>query len=148
MKVTGTIKKIVKPLVDVPSWMGTEWIGHHWTVIRDSFQTLFYAREVTYTEDFSQAMARLGLTEADLKKRVRDYSILFIIFLVFGIGVFLYMLYLLSELHWRGGIIAFAVAFFAFAQAFRCHFWVFQIKQRRLGCTFKDWVNGTFRGKK
>jgi intracellular multiplication protein IcmV len=33
------------------------------------------------------------------------------------------------------------VSLVAFANAFRAHFWYFQTKQRKLGCTIQEWLN-------
>ena len=144
MKVFGTIKKVVKPLVDVPTWMGTSTIKDNWRLIRSTYKDIFTPREVKNTETFAEAMARMNLTEADLKARLKEYTILLSVYLIFAIGIISYGVFLLIEGGFLGFIIAFSLGYFSLAQAFRSHFWIFQIKRRKLGCTFKEWFSGTF----
>ncbi|GGF93384.1 MULTISPECIES: hypothetical protein [Cysteiniphilum] len=56
--------------------------------------------------------------------------------------IFTYCLWLLwSKLYWLS-LLAFAATILSLAQAFKHHFWLYQIKQKRFGCGFKDWLLG------
>jgi len=59
-------------------------------------------------------------------------------FLVVVSFVFAFYL-LLVERTVSGFLIGLAVAGLFASQAFRYHFWYFQIQQRKLGCTLEDW---------
>ena len=56
--------------------------------------------------------------------------------------IFIYCLWLLnSKLYWLS-LLAFSAVILSLAQAFKHHFWLYQIKQKRFGCSFKDWLLG------
>ena len=45
-------------------------------------------------------------------------------------------------------IVSLVVMLIALVLAFRYHFWYFQIKQRKLGCTFNEWYRRINRGER
>ncbi|MBK2123861.1 hypothetical protein [Fangia hongkongensis] len=62
--------------------------------------------------------------------------------LLVAVVIFMYCLWLLwSKLYWLS-LLAFAATILSLAQAFKHHFWLYQIKQKRFGCSFKDWLLG------
>ena len=91
------------------------------------------------TETFEEAMVRLRLSKADISQRTQEFKRLFIIFLVIFIVLLSYTVYLLSEGSIRPGLVSLVLTFIVLAQIFRYHFWLFQIKQRKLGCTLREW---------
>lgn len=147
MKVMRGIKRVVKPFVDVPSWMGAREVGDYGRSIFSAVKGLFSTPPPPESnEDFSVAIARLRLSEADLQRRAQQFAVLAYLFLVIGLGVLAYSISLLLDGSFRGAVVGLAVTVFVLSLAFRNHFWLFQIKHRRLGCTFRDWLNGTVRG--
>lgn len=110
-----------------------------WDILSGLFRPIAPGRE----ETFAQAVHRLKLTENDLVQRQRFYLSLALFFFVIGALLFVFGFYLLlhhSTFH--GWLIAMAASAFGLAQAFRYHFWYFQIKRRKLGCTFNEWRRG------
>jgi intracellular multiplication protein IcmV len=97
-------------------------------------------------ETFEEAMKRYGLTEQRLEERKKMFGKQVIIYLLTGMGVLVYAVFLARAQEYMGMFIAFLVAALAFAYAFRSHFWLFQLKQRRLGCTFKEWLSSSIQG--
>jgi intracellular multiplication protein IcmV len=92
-------------------------------------------------ETFDEAVARFNLTEADLKEREKDYLFYAGIFLVLGLVSFVFGFYLLFvKRKFLDCLLGIAVAALFGTQGFRYHFWYFLIKQRKLGCTFDDWL--------
>lgn len=141
------IFKVSRKTFFYPSaWLDIESIKNNniaiWTVLRN----LFKKDQPVRTETFEQAMKRQELTEADVNKVEKDYRIYVFIFVVCGLLVFAYSCYLLVNLMLAGWLLALAAAALFFAQAFRYDFWAFQIKQRRLGCTFAEWKQFRFKG--
>ena len=53
-----------------------------------------------------------------------------------------FSLYLLFSGFLLSCLLAIAVSILSLSQAFRYHFWYFQIKHRKLGCTFEEWREG------
>ena len=88
-------------------------------------------------------MKRLKLTEADLKQRYSEFRRLSIIFGIVFLCLLAYAVYLLlgvdPEASWRAIALSFVVSLIALVQFFRFHYWIYQIKQRRLGCGLKEY---------
>jgi intracellular multiplication protein IcmV len=43
---------------------------------------------------------------------------------------------------YQAAIVSFIILWIALVLAFRYHFWYFQIKNRKLGCTVYEWYRG------
>lgn len=97
-------------------------------------------------ETFEQAIKRMGLTEADLEKRKKMFTTQVILYIVMSFLVLIYAIHLASTHEVTGMFMAILVSVLGLAYAFRSHFWLFQLKQRRLGCTFKEWLSSTIQG--
>ncbi len=93
-------------------------------------------------ETFEEALVRLSLTEEDVKERYRDYQHLFYLFSFVASGLFFYSFYMLFLGFFNGFILSLAVCLLAALQAFKRHFWMFQVKKRKLGCTLLEWWRG------
>jgi intracellular multiplication protein IcmV len=140
----GRIKRMAKSFVDVPNWMGTSGLGDQWNVVSKIFKNIYAAPvEGRYKESFEQAMQRLNLTEKDLQQRVHEFTRLFLICISLTLLAFIYAMYLLFHGSIRGCFVGLAITFMLGAQAFRYHFWRFQILHRRLGVTFNYWLKHT-----
>lgn len=135
-------KKVVKPLVDFPRWMDTPTLANNAKMIAGLAKRIFTAPKATRTETFEEAMSRLNLTETDIQRRKKEFLRLICIFGLLSILLYAYSFYLLSHSYIRGGILALIVSTIALMRVFRFHFWYFQIKKRKLGCTFKEWLQG------
>lgn len=90
-------------------------------------------------ESFEQAVRRLRLSPADLEKRRKSFLQQSILFLLFGLLIFAYAVYLFAESAWGSGVVALLMTGVFVLYAFRAHFWAFQIKYKKLGCTWKEW---------
>lgn len=97
-------------------------------------------------ETFEQAIKRLGITEQGIEERKKMYAIQVLIYLLTGIAAFIYAVFLVRAGEFMGMLMAFLAGGLGFAYAFRSHFWLFQLKQRRLGCTFKEWLSSSIQG--
>src|ERR1700675_4687965 len=105
MKIASGIKKVVKPFVDVPAWMGYRQLADVTKAIGGLFVDLFVPKKPETEEDFTAAMARLKLTEADIQQRAKDFKRLMTFFAVISCCVFIYTVYLVWEGSWRGVLI-------------------------------------------
>lgn len=130
---------------DPTSWIGYELIKVQsiwfWQIVKGVFVPA-PANPETPPESFEQVVKRLQLTEKDLKNKELSYLLMALVLATVGIGCWGYSLYLLAEAHFAGCLLSLAVGAFFLGQAFRFHFWRFQIIHRKLGCTFAEWRNG------
>lgn len=141
MKITTRFKRFVKPHFDVPKWVSLDEMSGNITNIVDYGKTLFIPQQASYVETFEEACKRLNLSEADLKKRRKEFIRLQILYTFFALGVAAYAYDLLLSGNFLCVIICLSLILVIFSQIFRYNFWAFQIKNRKLGCTFKDWLS-------
>jgi intracellular multiplication protein IcmV len=130
-----------KPFVNVHEWFA---VG---TLLRSSKALVNAAREtmtpekVETTESFDDAIHRLGIDPATLQLKERLFFRMSIAMLCMAILVLCYVLYLFFSGVFFPGLFAFLIAMIILIYAYRFHFWYFQLKNRQLGCTFRDWLN-------
>lgn len=137
--------RMIKPLVNVPKWMNAKQITTDAVYIGDIAKKVFKTQESDREESFDEALVRLKLTEEDIKQRYKEFRRLSIIFGLFFLILIGYAGYLLlgvdPETSWRAIALSFVVSLIALIQFFRFHYWIYQIKQRRLGCGLKEYFS-------
>ena len=92
------------------------------------------------TETFEECMERYSLSEEDLQQRMKKS--LQTVKICFGLAlpVLGYMFYQFGHVgSMLGGLSCILLLLFLLVTAFREHFNLFQMRQRRLGCTFQEW---------
>lgn len=126
-------------------WMSIEYIQETFDRTRMILSGIMTPKKSNKEETFEEALDRLGLSEEDLEQRRREFVRLTISFGVIGVIVLGYGFYMLIQGHpWITLITAF-LSIYAFSQAFHFHFWLFQIKNRKLGCSVMEWFNSEIR---
>ena len=91
-------------------------------------------------------MSDLALTEDELNNRARGLLRLSYLMLVITLLFLAYTVYLGFHGSLKAILIAAMETIVAGTLAFRYHFWHFQIQQRQLGCSVKQWTQSFFRG--
>lgn len=138
-------KKVVGQLVNfkVTDWFNTENHKSNIMYIVNTSKNLFLpAAKTSYQETFEQAMARLQLTEQDIADRKKEFLRLFIISLAITIGLFSYTMFItITYKNLYSFILGAGVTILGLAKTFRYHFWLTQVTKKKLGLTFKDWLN-------
>lgn len=143
-----TIKKIIKPAVDVPKWVDYQQLARNNRSFFGFVKKFFIPDQAKTQESFEEALLRLKLTPADIVQRSKEFTRLMWIWIFLFLINISYSIYLLHNHFFRGFYPCLGISIIILTQIFRYHFWLFQIKQRRLGCSFRDWLNGQFIGKK
>jgi intracellular multiplication protein IcmV len=143
MAVKDIFKVNRKTFLDPRAWLGYDYLKFQtlqiYTIIKDLFTPAVPTREETY----EQAMERHNLTDADVQKTGQNYYIWGWAFFVLGSFALVFgFLLLISYLTFFGWLLGMATAALLYTQAFRYNFWSFQIKHRKLGCTFAEWKRG------
>lgn len=96
-------------------------------------------------ETFKDAVLRFELSDGELEAQANRYLSLTYLFLAVSFCIFIYALcLLLFYRNFPGFCVSLALVIFGLSNAFRNHFWYFQIKQEKLGCTFKEWWDHGF----
>lgn len=141
----GLVKRSVSRAQALVSWNA---IKDNAGAITEGTRGIFSVQKEQHHESFEQAKARLHLSEADILERKQGFLKLAIIMGAFGFMVLLYTVYLLWNHSFGGGMLAFVVCLLCFATACRYHFWYFQVKNHKLGCSMKEWLNAKVGGDK
>ena len=106
-----------------------------------------FNKKIIQPETFEQASQRLDLSEADIQARIKSLKNEILIFSFSAITIFSYAVYLgISGAGFFAVLIALLVSTSLFICAFKSHFWLFQVRNRKLGCTFQEWINSTIKG--
>lgn|SRR3990167_2507406 len=105
-------------------------------------------RDSTDKESFEGAMKHYNLDESRICKQQKALFKLSILMLGLAGCFFMYGVYCIFYASWRAVITDFAITILVLILAFRYHFWYFQIKERRLGCSIKQWFQQGLLGHK
>lgn len=141
MGIGRVIKKGVKAGFNPRAWIGLEQMKASTKTIGHIFRAVFkdQPRE-SIVETFEQAVARLGLTEADLKKRMRTAKQISYTCGVLAVLIFMYCIYLLVTGQFLSGLVALMLTTVTGVYALREHFNLYQMRQRRLGCSIQEYA--------
>ena len=139
-----TTKKVAGHIINIRAdkWIGVDYLT---SITKDNLawaKVIFTPKKTEREETFEQALARLNLTEADIIDRKHEFTRLFNLFATLSLILLTYGIYLAFQGNYMGFAMCFGLTIFSIGQSFRYHFWLFQIKQRKLGCTFQEWFNG------
>lgn len=138
-----TVKFVFKPAVDVKSWLGYESLKNNTKILYYWCRSLLIPKKTKpRKETFEQAVTRLRLTEEDLTKKSRNFIFQVYLFLSVAFFCFIYAFYLFFQVKILAGGLVVILAAYLVVKAYLAHFWFFEIKHRKLGCSFKEWLHG------
>ena len=124
----------------VTKWLGTDQIKDSTKSVVDVGRDLFVPQQADFPETFEEALKRLNITVEELEQRRREFTCLMIFYLIIALLILCYGIYIVSYYkNYMGFVMCFAVTIFALTHAFRYHFWIYQIKNKKLGCSLKEW---------
>ena len=140
-----TVRGTFKRFFDVSSWLGTAEIKRNTNNIRGMVKDLFTVKKAERRETFSDAVARYNLNKQDLLEKQNEFFKVSMVYFALFICDVVYAVYLYFNSRYMPALMAFAFSFVLFSMFFRQHFWYTQIKHRRLGFTFQQWVVSLFK---
>lgn len=83
------------------------------------------------------------VARAFVEQREREFRNLFFLFAaILLLGIFYFFFALFHHLL-LGALLIFCFCLFIASLCFRYHFWWFQIRKRKLGCSFEEWKDET-----
>jgi intracellular multiplication protein IcmV len=147
MAAKDTAKQVLKvnrkTFFNPRGWLGYDQLKAQTLFLFAYLKQLFIPAKPDRIETFEEAVARLNLSEADIKEMRETYFYYSVLFLAIAVVAFLSSFYfIIVHGSFSGWLLTMAVSALLGAQAFRYNFWYFQIKNRKLGCTYKEWIQG------
>jgi len=130
-----------KPMVDVKAWLCINAVKDNTRIVSSLAKAVFTPAKAKQNETFEQAVQRLNLTEDVLQERVKNFSRLALFYVVVAVGFLFYAVYLAIFGSFGSFLLALVVCCLVLTQAFRFHFWIFQIQHRKLGCGIDEWYH-------
>ncbi len=131
------------------AWLGYDTIVHNGKTIKNLFVSAVSPGEKTEAaapkkEKFEECIKRLNISEAALQKKIKASGQAALLYLLFALPVMGYTIYVLYAGFYLSGFVCLMLSFLCLSRAFREHFNRFQMRRRKLGCTFAEWADDTF----
>lgn len=152
------IVRVFISIINIPYWFDWERTKSFSAFLGSIFRRLFMAEKEleedskdanpALTESFDSARKELNLSDNDLLIRQKALFRLCFLMSTLALGIFIYSGFHLFAGNFRAALISFIVMMISLALAFRYHFWYYQIKHRKLGCSFDEWFKKGLLGEK
>lgn len=142
------IIRILARIFDLRSWFDFDRIKSFTLYLMNGFKKMFIPQTGNYGEAFQDAMVRFHITEKELHNKKNALLRLSLLMCGVSICIFGYAIYQMFFGNVKATLVSIVVTFIALALSFRYHFWYFQIKKRKLGCTFHEWYREGLMGDK
>jgi intracellular multiplication protein IcmV len=141
MALKDIFKVSTKTFVNPSGWLGFNEVKNNTNVIWSILRSLVVPATSTRSETFSQAMKRLKVSDEEVETRKETYINYTLFFLTLAVMLVAYSFYLaIVHRTVAGFALGIVCAGLFLTQAFKFHFWYTQIKLRKLGLTYEDWL--------
>ncbi len=141
-------KFFTRSIFNVPRWIGWESLRNNASSIGQMYRSLFkMPMEPGISESFEEAVVRLNLSEKDILAAEKAYQYKARFYLVLILIALGYHVYLIKQAYWSASFVMISFDLMLLSFYFRESFWLTQIRQRRLGLSFKEWLCINFLGK-
>lgn len=127
-KTTATLKRAV----------GTDMLKEQASFIKKMGEGIFKLKRSDRKDTFED-LAKIGIDEAQVQQAKESFKRMVVVFLSLALVVIFYIIYAILRGYFLTAVISVGVLAVCLAQAFKYHFWYFQIVERRLGCTVSEW---------
>jgi intracellular multiplication protein IcmV len=139
---TGRVSRgIGRTCLNVSAWLSLPFFKAQTSGVVSLIKSFLKPKRADVGETFDQSMVRQGITEKALAVRVQRIRFQCGLYLFFAVAVFVYTLYLLFHGVFFAIILTILVGILFLLKAAGMHFWLYQIKRRKLGCSLSDWLS-------
>lgn len=143
------IGRVLSRILNVRVWFDWERMKSFTLYLGNGIKRLFIPDNTAVSaQSFAKAQKEYNLTDADLVIQQNALFRLAVIMLIAALLILIYTGYLLFFGTLKAVLVSLAVMTIALVLAFRYHFWYFQIRKRKLGCTIKEWYSQGLLGEK
>ncbi len=142
------IVKLISSILNVREWFDWERVRSFTLYLTNGFKQLFVPQKSVKAESFKDVTAKLDIDDENLLVKQKALLRLSLLMVVVAGLMFGYAGYQLFYGSFKAVIVSLVVTLIALTLAFRYHFWYYQIKHRKLGCTFDEWFRQGLLGEK
>ena len=102
------------------------------------------SKDVSSIDQWDQLIEKLGVSEEQLKARLKMARLMVRIYSLLGSLLFLYGIYIVIHAHLMSGFLSLVFSMLMFSHAFKDHLFIFNCKHRKVKSTLMEWFSGTF----
>jgi intracellular multiplication protein IcmV len=137
------VRNFLGSLYNVKAWFGYKHVASGAAIVSSTAKIVMNTKKSTVlpSEEFDEAMERLQFSESDIAAAQTGYLRNFVIFFMMGLLFALYSMYRFHHAQWLSGFVSLLLTALVFIFSLSAHFWYFQIKNRKLGCSLKEWYH-------
>lgn len=139
-KKRGVFRGTLSLFFDLPRWIDAKSYVQTNKTLYEKIKDTFRIAKAERKESFEEAMKRLNLKEKDIQARIKHNKQALNMLLFLILLLCLYGLYLFFNAAWSALILLFGVIIFTSVRAFKYSFWNFQMTEKKLGCSFREWM--------
>ena len=147
-KSKSKFKILFARIFNIRAWMDWDRVKAGGEFIETGTKKIFTPSPEHPKETFEEAQQRLKLTNEQVVARGRSLYRLSMMMACLSFALFIYIFYHIIYGTIHAALLTFALSSLSAAISFRYHFWYFQIKSRKLGCTFNEWYRQGLMGDK
>lgn len=137
---------LIKAFFNPRAWSSYDMMIEIFEYLRDAVARIFLPSPKKNFQKLDDVMIKLSLSEKDIEARKKSFFRMSIILFALSILIFIYTMYYLLYQEYLVVIIGTVVTMLGLSFSFRYHFWYFQLKKGKLGCTFQEWFREGFLG--
>ena len=135
------IRAFFKSFVNVRKWSSYDEVANNVKMTGGFLRRLFSRNfKVVNSETYEESVARLHLTAEQLQQRKKVFLYSALIYGVIAMLLFIYFIYLLINLRLLAAFLDLILLTLMTVSAYREHFWYMQMQEKKLGCSFNDWL--------
>jgi intracellular multiplication protein IcmV len=142
------ITTVFRRIFNIRAWFDFDRVKSFTIYLGNGLKRMFVPQTNVKGESFEEAMTRLNLSEEDLISKQSALYRLSVLMCGAASFIFAYAVYHLFYGSYRAVIVSLVIMMIALVLAFRYHFWYFQIKERKLGCSISEWYRQGLMGGK
>ncbi|WP_454785659.1 type IVB secretion system protein IcmV [Legionella sp. WA2024007413] len=139
MKKQSRIGNLLRRIINVRRWFDWDRMKAFTLYLVNGFKRLFVPQKKVQGESFDDAVKHLNLTDESILSKQKSLFRLSIIMVFAALLIMGYAVFQLFYGSLKAFLVSIVVTLIALVLAFRYHFWYYQIKNRKLGCTFNEW---------
>jgi intracellular multiplication protein IcmV len=142
------IARVFNRIINIRTWFDWDRTKSFTVALKNGIRLFFVPQKNSTTESFDTAAAKMHLSDAELLVKQSALFRLAVVMLILAFIILGYSGYQLFYGSLKAFSVSLVVTLIALTLAFRYHFWYFQIKHRKLGCTFNEWYRQGILGEK